>query len=77
MRIAVLILAQTRTCLADKHADDFVLLNEDPTKLQFFLDRLNDSVRMFGIRFAPPKCKMLLWGLGGSKPRETTGCVQS
>lgn len=36
-----------------------MLLNEDPVKLHVFLDRLNISLRTFGMRFAPSKCKMM------------------
>lgn len=43
-----------------EYADNVVLLSEDLMKLQVILDRLNDSTGMFGIRFAPSKCKLLL-----------------
>ncbi|VDP82162.1 unnamed protein product [Echinostoma caproni] len=43
-----------------EYADDILLLSDDPGKLQAFLDSLNASVAMFGMRFAPSKCKMLL-----------------
>lgn len=44
----------------EEHADDFVLLNEDPSKLQFSPDRLNDSVGMFEMVFACSNCRVLL-----------------
>lgn len=43
-----------------EYADYVVLLTEDPNKMQVFLDLLNCSEGMFGIGFAPLKCKMLL-----------------
>lgn len=50
------------------HADNFSPLSGDPSKLQVSLDRLNDSIGMFGIPFASPKCKISLHGWVGSKP---------
>ncbi|VDP89881.1 unnamed protein product [Echinostoma caproni] len=43
-----------------KYVDDIVLLHEDLGKLKALLDRLSDSLAMFGMCFAPSKCKMLL-----------------
>ena len=40
--------------------DDVVLLSEDPDSLQNLLCSLHKSVAMFGMRFAPQKCKMML-----------------
>lgn len=42
------------------YPDDFVLLIEDSSKLQACLDRPNCGVVMFGVRFVPSKCEMLL-----------------
>lgn len=39
---------------------DHVALNEDPSKLEVLLDRLNDSAVMFGVCFASSKSIMLL-----------------
>lgn len=50
------------------HVDDAELLTENPSKLQAFLDRLNDSVVLFGMRFACSKCKKLLQDCADSKP---------
>ena len=43
-----------------EYADDIVLLFEDETEGQAFLDRLSEVVLCFGMRFAPNKCKVLL-----------------
>ena len=43
-----------------EYADDVVLLSEDPGSLQDLLYSLDKSAAMFGMRFAPPNCKMLL-----------------
>lgn len=40
------------------YAED-VRLSEDPIKLHVFLHSMNDSVCMFGMDFAPTKCKMV------------------
>lgn len=48
MRIVALIFAQD------------LLPSEDPNKLKVYLDRLNDSADMFGMRLAPSKSVMLL-----------------
>lgn len=50
------------------YANDVVILNEDPIKLRVFVDRLKDSVGMFGMCFTPSKCKMLLQNWIGPKP---------
>lgn len=44
-----------------------MLVNEDPSKLQFFIYLLKDSV-MFEMHFTPSKCRMLLYGWINSKP---------
>ena len=43
-----------------KYADDVVSLSEDPGSLQDLLCSLDKSAAMFGMRFAPSKCKMML-----------------
>ena len=43
-----------------EYADDVVLLSEDPGSLQELLCCLDKSAAMFGMRFASPKCKMML-----------------
>ena len=51
-----------------EYADDVVLLSEDPGSLQDLLCSLDKSAAMFGIRFAPPKCKMILQDWVGVTP---------
>ena len=43
-----------------EYADDIVLLFENEAEGQVFLDRLADFVELYGMRFAPEKCKVLL-----------------
>ena len=43
-----------------EYADDIVLLSDDVSKLQRLLDRLSVSAGLFGMRFAPRKCKFLV-----------------
>ena len=43
-----------------EYADDVVLLSEDPGSLQDLLCSLDKFAAMFGMRFVPPKCKMML-----------------
>lgn len=45
---------------APEYVVDIVLLNEEPNKLLIFLDYLNDSVGMFGMRVAFLRCKLVL-----------------
>lgn len=47
-----------------EYADD-VFLSGTPDELQAFLDHLNDSVAILGMRIVPSKCRMLLqsWNL--------------
>lgn len=45
-----------------------VLLCEDPSKLQVFLDRLNDSAGMLEMSYEPSSCKIPLEDWIGSKP---------
>lgn len=40
-----------------EYTTDVVLLSADPSKLQVLFDSLNGSVSIFGVRFAPSKCK--------------------
>lgn len=40
----------------------------NPIKFQVFLDCLDDSVSLFGMRFSHSKCRMLLQDWVGSKP---------
>lgn len=51
-----------------KYAGDAVLLSEDPRSFWFLLDRLNDSIVMFGMRFISPKCKISSQDLTSTKP---------
>lgn len=51
-----------------EYEDDIVLLSEDLDTLHvFLLDHLNDSSRMFELRFGSWKCKTLLQDWVGSK----------
>lgn len=43
-----------------EYADDGGLPSDDSSKLLVFLNLLNGNVSMFGVYFAPSKCKMLL-----------------
>ncbi|VDP87929.1 unnamed protein product [Echinostoma caproni] len=54
-----------------EYADDLVLLSEDSGKLQTVLDSLDASAAMFGKRFAPSVCKMLLKNWVGTPPSFT------
>ena len=47
-----------------RYAVDVILLSENPGSLQVLLCRLNKSGAVFGMRFASPKCKMMLSRLG-------------
>ncbi|TNN05293.1 polyprotein, partial [Schistosoma japonicum] len=63
-----------------EYADGIVLLSEDADKMQNFLTTLNLNVSMFGMRFSPSKCKMLLQDWLNSAPKlviggETIECV--
>ena len=51
-----------------EYADDVVLLSEDPGSLPDLLCSLDKSAAMFGMRFAPPKCKMMLQDWVGVTP---------
>ena len=39
---------------------DISLLGSDPVQIQIILNNINTSAAKFGMRFAPPKCKVLL-----------------
>lgn len=67
MRIVVFVFAQIGVFELED-MDAFLLLSEDPDRLQVFLDRPNDYVATFGVNFSPPKCKWL---------SEDDRCVQS
>ena len=43
-----------------EYADDIVLLSDEASKLQRLLDRLTVSAGLFGMCFAPRKCKFLV-----------------
>ncbi|CAH8568014.1 unnamed protein product [Heterobilharzia americana] len=43
-----------------EYAHDIVLLGEDADKMQSLLNTLGGKLRMFGMCFSPPKCKLLL-----------------
>lgn len=46
--------------LADsEYADDVVLTNEYPRRMQFFLDLLNDNAGRFGMYLPSSECEML------------------
>lgn len=51
-----------------EYADNVVLLSEDLSKSQTFLDHVKDGVSMFGTHFLPSNCEMLLQNWAGSKP---------
>lgn len=42
-----------------QYADDVALLSENLSKLQVFIDRLDDTMGTLGIHFASRKCEML------------------
>ncbi|CAH8447045.1 unnamed protein product [Heterobilharzia americana] len=54
-----------------EYADDIVLLGEDADKMQSLLNTLSGNLRMFGMRFSPPKCKFLLQDWSSVVPRLT------
>nr|CAH8822477.1 unnamed protein product [Trichobilharzia regenti] len=56
-----------------EYADDIVLLGEDADKMQSLLNTLSSNLRMFGMRFAPAKCKMLLQDWTTSTPNLVIG----
>nr|CAH8856987.1 unnamed protein product [Trichobilharzia regenti] len=42
-----------------EYADDIVLLSGDADEMQSLLSTFSCNIRMFGMRFAPAKCKMM------------------
>ena len=57
-----------------EYADDVALLSEDPDSRQDLLCSLDKSAAMFGMRFAPPKCKMVLQDWVGVTPNLSIKC---
>ncbi|TNN20225.1 endonuclease-reverse transcriptase, partial [Schistosoma japonicum] len=51
-----------------EYADDIVLFGEDADKMQSLLTTLSNNASMFGMRFSPSKCKMLLQDWVASAP---------
>lgn len=51
-----------------EYADDVMVLGIDSSKFHVFLNRLGDGGSMFGIRFAPLRCKMLFQDWLSSEP---------
>ncbi|CAI2733840.1 unnamed protein product [Schistosoma spindalis] len=51
-----------------EYADDIVLFGEDTDKIQCLLVALSNNARMFGMRFSPSKCKLLLQDWSASTP---------
>lgn len=56
----VLIFSQTRNLPHLKYADDGVLLNVNPSKLQLPFGCLNSILGLLGMHFARSKCEMLV-----------------
>ncbi|CAH8297389.1 unnamed protein product [Schistosoma turkestanicum] len=56
-----------------EYADDIVLLGEDADKMQSLLTTLSNNASMFGMRFSPSKCKMLLQDWVSSAPELVIG----
>ncbi|CAH8481648.1 unnamed protein product [Schistosoma intercalatum] len=56
-----------------EYADDIVLFGEDADKLQSLLTTLSNNASMFGMRFSPSKCKMLLQDWVSSTPELIIG----
>ncbi|CAH8288633.1 unnamed protein product [Heterobilharzia americana] len=54
-----------------EYADDIVLLGEEADKMQSLLNTFSVNLRMFGMRFSPPKCKLLLHDWQSAVPRLT------
>jgi hypothetical protein len=51
-----------------EYADDIALLSSSSSNMQIMLNRLNDTVGLYGMRFAPSKCKVLLQDWVGPSP---------
>ncbi|TNN07625.1 Retrovirus-related Pol polyprotein from type-2 retrotransposable element R2DM, partial [Schistosoma japonicum] len=56
-----------------EYADDIVLFGEDADKMQSLLTTLSNNASMFGMRFSPLKCKMLLQDWVASAPELVIG----
>ncbi|VDO62202.1 unnamed protein product [Schistosoma margrebowiei] len=56
-----------------EYADDIVLFGEDADKMQNLLTTLSNNASMFGMRFSPSKCKMLLQDWVTSTPELVIG----
>ncbi|CAH8430565.1 unnamed protein product [Schistosoma mattheei] len=56
-----------------EYADDIVLFGEDTDKMQSLLATLSNNASMFGMRFSPSKCKMLLQDWVTSTPELVIG----
>ncbi|KAH9594680.1 hypothetical protein MS3_00000429 [Schistosoma haematobium] len=56
-----------------EYADDIVLFGEDADKMQSLLVALSNNARMFGMRFSPSKCKLLLQDWSASTPELRIG----
>ena len=56
-----------------EYADDIVLFGEDADKMQSLLLELSNNARMFGMRFSPSKCKLLLQDWPASTPELRIG----
>nr|CAX83711.1 endonuclease-reverse transcriptase [Schistosoma japonicum] len=56
-----------------EYADDIVLFGEDTDKIQSLLVALSNNARMFGMRFSPSKCKLLLQDWPASTPELRIG----
>ncbi|CAH8462235.1 unnamed protein product [Heterobilharzia americana] len=54
-----------------EYADEIVLLSEDADKMQSLLNTSSGNLRMFGMRFSPPKCKLLLQDWSSAVPQLT------
>ena len=57
-----------------EYADDVVLLSEEPRSLQDLFCSLDKFAAMFGMRFAPRKCKMMLQDWVGVTPHFSIRC---
>ncbi|KAA3673243.1 uncharacterized protein DEA37_0011257 [Paragonimus westermani] len=51
-----------------EYADDIVLLSPSAEDIQTMLNKVSDRAGLYGMRFAPPKCKVLLQDWGISTP---------
>ncbi|VDP35344.1 unnamed protein product [Schistosoma margrebowiei] len=56
-----------------EYADDIVLFGEDADKMQSLMTTLSNNASMFGMRFSPSKCKMLLQDWVTSTPELMIG----